>query len=182
MAETIDTRYTIADYERLPEGSLYQLIDGELIMSPAPTPRHQRVLRELLIILYGYVVERELGEVLCAPIDVYLTETEAYQPDLIFLSNERLHQIKERNVQGAPDLVVEILSLGNSYYDLTHKKRIYEAASVKEYWIVDPMKQRIEVYENQDGRFELVSEAQRTGKAASKLLEGLAVAPEQIFD
>ncbi len=172
---------TYEDYAKLPEGAPYQLIGGELVMSPSPVPYHQKILRDIGFEIYRFVRERDLGEVFYAPIDVYLQETETYQPDIIFISKDRLEIIGEKKIEGPPDLVIEILSEATAYYDLRHKKKVYERTGVREYWIVDPMERSIEVYENQNGEFKLRDRAEEKGKVSSKVLEGLSLALEGIF-
>lgn len=139
VLEKTKKQYTYEDYEKLPEGAPYQLIGGELIMTPSPVPYHQIILRRIGFELVKFVEERRLGEVIYAPMDVYLSKTETYQPDIIFISNERLNIIGEKKIEAAPDLVMEILLESTAYYDLRHKKRVYESSGVKEYWIIDPM-------------------------------------------
>ncbi len=174
-------RYTYEDYAKLPEGAPYQLIGGELVISPSPVPYHQMVLRNIGFELFKFVKEKGLGEVLYAPIDVYLAETETYQPDIIFISKDRLNIIGEKKIEGPPDLVIEILSESTAYYDLRHKKKTYEKTGVKEYWIVDPMEKSIEVYKNRDGNFGLIERAEQKGTVKSKLLEGFSLKVEEIF-
>ncbi len=174
-----DRVYTIGDYKSLPEGSLYQLINGELIGSPSPTPYHQKVLRNLFVHLWKHISEKTLGEVFFSPIDVYLEEKEAYQPDIIFISRERLDIVKEDGIYGAPDLVIEILSETTAYYDMKHKKTVYERSGVKEYWIVDPYEKSVEVYENRKGKFEMI-EYVKEGIVKSEIL-GVKVKIEEIF-
>ncbi len=180
MMITAKKKKTYGDYQQLPEGAPYQLIGGELIMTPAPTPYHQRVAqmlnRELL-----KLQEEKIGEVLFSPIDVYLSETETYQPDLIFIASERLNIIGESKIEGAPDLVVEILSPGTAYYDLKHKMKLYEQQGVREYWIVDPMEQSIEVYDNTEGSFKLIAQAAQSGLVQSGIFSSLRVELERIF-
>ncbi len=173
--------YTYEDYAQLPEGAPYQLIGGELVMSPSPTSTHQRILRKLTRALDGFVEENSLGEILFAPMDVYFSETDTPQPDLIFISKERLDIIGEQRIEGAPDLIMEILSPSTAYYDLKDKKRLYEASGVKEYWIVDPMAREIEVYELVDGRYALFGRQERQGALTSKLLRGFSVDLTDIF-
>jgi len=175
------TRYTYADYEKLPEGSPYQLIGGELIMTPAPIPYHQIVKNNIQFEMSVFVRDKNLGIVLDAPIDVYLSATETYQPDIIFISKERLNIIGEKKIEGAPDIVIEILSPSTAYYDLRHKKRVYEKSGVKEYWIVDPMEKSLELFENLNNEFKLFSKAQNKGLVKSKLLEGFSVETEKVF-
>lgn len=179
--EKTKKQYTYEDYEKLPEGAPYQLIGGELIMTLSPVPYHQIISRRIEFELLKFVEDRKLGEVIDAPMDVYLSETETYQPDIIFISNERMNIIGEKKIEAAPDLVIEILSESTAYYDLRHKKRIYESSGVKEYWIADPMEKSIEVYENVNGEFKIYSQAMEKGRVNSKLLEGFGVELEKIF-
>ncbi len=172
---------TYEEYARLPEGAPYQLIGGELVMSPSPVPYHQKILRDMGFEIYRFVREKGLGEVFFAPIDVYLKETETYQPDIIFISKDRLEIIGQKKIEGAPDLVVEILSEATAYYDLRHKKKVYERAGVREYWIVDPMEKSIEVYENQTGGFKLKERAEGKGRVSSTVLEGFSLDLEGVF-
>jgi Uma2 family endonuclease len=182
MAETATVRHTLADYEALPEGAPYQLIEGELVMSPAPTPYHQYILFELAARFRDHVRDRQIGKIYVAPLDVYLSEEDVFQPDILFISRDRAAIVKEKNVQGAPDLIVEVLPLSTSYYDLSAKKRTYEAAGVWEYWIVDPMAKRIEVYESREHRFELASEAAHSGMVRSKVMDGFSVDVAEVFN
>ena len=119
--------------------------------------------------------------VLNAPIDVYFEETETYQPDIIFISKDRLHIIKPERVKGAPDLVVEILSSSTAYYDLRKKFKIYEKHGVREYWIVDPESKNITIYENRTGKFVLAQEVEEKGKVESKVLPGFELEVESIW-
>ncbi|TAE26600.1 MAG: Uma2 family endonuclease [Candidatus Kapaibacterium sp.] len=181
----IAQKYTLADYEALPEGAPYQLIHGELVVSPTPTVYHQKVLGHTFYEIAKFVERNEHGEVFASPIDVYFNEDNAYQPDVVFVSTKRLDIIGETNIQGAPDLVVEVLS-SNAKRDLVDKKDVYEAFGVKEYWILDPERKSIDVLENTLGKygneFRLYSRA-RNGEGAveSKVLAGLSVEAAYIF-
>ncbi|MCL6447474.1 MAG: Uma2 family endonuclease [Armatimonadetes bacterium] len=172
--------YTYEDYAKLPEGAPYQLIGGKLIMTPSPTVYHQYISTRIVKRLIDFVEEKGLGVVLHAPLDVYLEEKETYQPDIIYISRERSEIIEER-IRGAPDLVVEILSPSTAYYDLRKKARVYARHGVKEYWVVDPLEESIEIYTNRDGSFELVQRAEGEEAAGSVLLEGFAVELKDIF-
>ncbi len=174
-------RYTHEDYLRLPEGAPYQLIDGELVMAPSPTVYHQRLIFRLARKLHDFVEERDLGEVFVSPIDVYLSEADTPQPDVVFVARDRLGIVGEQEIEGAPDLVVEVLSPSTAYYDLRKKKRLYQRSGVKEYWIVDPIEESIEVYENAGERFDLIDRAEGETRAASRLLEGFAVDLSAVF-
>ncbi len=160
------------------EGAPYQLIGGELIITPTPTPYHQRISRRIEFLLIQYVEGNNLGEVFDSPIDVYFEQTETYQPDVIFISKERLDIIKETRLEGALDLVIEILSPGTAYYDLRKKFKIYEKYRVKEYWIIDLEEKNIEVYVNKGNRFYLIQNV-KSGIAKSEVLKGFQIEIEK---
>lgn len=125
-------------YQMLPEGTLAELIDGNIYMSPSPIKLHQRVVTLLSAHMTLFVEENKLGEIYVAPFDVYLdNNSNAVQPDIIFISSKRLSIVKDR-VHGVPDLVVEVLSPGNKEHDTVKKKSLYEKFGVKEYWVIDP--------------------------------------------
>ena len=175
----LKTKATVKDYKKLPEGSPYQLIEGELVMSPVPKPIHQIVSGNLFEALRKFLKDK--GILLYAPVDVYLDEENAFQPDLLFISEERKDILKEDGVYGAPDLVVEILSPSTAYYDLRKKKEVYERTGVKEYWIVDPEMKSVEVYVNEEGKFRLFQELKEKGSIRSQIIEGLSIPLENIF-
>jgi Uma2 family endonuclease len=141
---TIDRtkEWTVEDYLHLDEGLLAQLIDGELIMSPAPTPKHQRLIRKL----YDILKNEEIGEFFFSPIDLYIDKRTVFQPDLVFISNSKNYIISERGIEGPPDLVIEVVSPSNSFLDRNSKKRKYLEFGVKEYWIVDQGNKTLEIY------------------------------------
>ena len=114
-------------------------------------------------------------------IDVYFEETETYQPDIIFISKDRLHIIERERIKGAPDLVIEILSPATAYYDLRKKFKIYEKHGVKEYWIVDPEDKSVIAYKSQQGKFSLIQELKGEGKISSGALKELEIELGDIF-
>ena len=132
-------KHTIDDFKKIEEGKICQFINGEIIMSPSPSSKHQRVSRRILSQILIFLENNNMGEVFYAPLDVFFNEENACEPDILFISKKRLHIIKEDGVYGAPDLIIEILSPSNSYQDLKTKKKIYEKHGVKEYWIIDPI-------------------------------------------
>ncbi|HWF44280.1 MAG TPA: Uma2 family endonuclease [Candidatus Kapabacteria bacterium] len=137
---------TVEDYERLPEGAPYQLIGGELIMSPSPNFLHQRIVTRLVELLSSFARSHKLGEIIAAPMDVYLTNEDVYQPDILFIRQDRVTSIDPNDrIRIAPDLVIEVLSPSTAYYDFTRKKEIYCQQGVEEYWIVDPEDETIEI-------------------------------------
>lgn len=125
-------------FNSLPEGTMVQLIENNLVMSAAPLDRHSYLVLEIGSELRNFNKKSKLGEVRVAPTDVYIDKKNVYQPDIFFVSLERIHIKKANGWHGAPDLVIEILSPTTAKYDLEDKKDVYERYGVKEYWIVDP--------------------------------------------
>ncbi len=136
-------------FKMLPEGTLAELINGQIYMSPTPTNLHQRISRKLLIKLSDFVEGNDLGEVFDAPLDIYLDKSaNAVQPDIIFISkNNPAQPLDNVPYLGTPDLLVEILSPSNNKHDLVTKKDLYEKFGVKEYWIIDPTSKESIVYQ-----------------------------------
>ncbi|MCI0750791.1 MAG: Uma2 family endonuclease [Flammeovirgaceae bacterium] len=127
-------------YKSLPEGTLAELIDNTIYMSPSPISKHQLILNEINFQLLQFLKKDNKGVVFIAPFDVYLDETSnAVQPDIVVVlkNNEKIID-PNGHIHGIPDLLVEILSPGNKDYDLIKKKDLYEKFGVEEYWIVDP--------------------------------------------
>jgi Uma2 family endonuclease len=125
-------------FKMLPEGTLAEIIDGKIYMSPSPVTDHQRIISRISALLFRHVNENELGEVFVSPFDVYLDEhSNAVQPDIIYVSRSQSHIIKD-HIHGVPDLLIEVLSPGNKTHDTVIKKKLYETFGVKEYWIIDP--------------------------------------------
>ena len=173
---------TYTDYAELPEKAPYQLIGGEFALNPAPTPFHQRISLKLIIELATFVEANELGQVFDAPIDVYFSETEVYQPDIIFIGKERLDIIGEQKIEAAPDMVVEILSPSTGYYDLRHKKQVYEKHGVKEYWLIDPPEQSLEIFENKNGVYQPGLALREKGTVKTNLIPGLEFPLDKLFN
>ena len=149
IAEVAETKrkqrvkLTYADYANAPDDARYELLDGELIMAPAPNRLHQDSLLDLGVDLKLLMRSTGMGEVFVAPFDVILSDTDVVQPDIMFVSNERAHIITDANIRGAPDLVVEILSPSTAERDRTFKRDLYARHGVKEYWMVDTELRRI---------------------------------------
>lgn len=177
-----EKRLNVTYYKLLPEGAPYQLIEGELIMTPAPNPRHQIILGRLFRRLAEFVERSFKGFVLFSPIDVYLDDENAFQPDIVFISDARKEVIRKDGIYGPPDFVIEILSPSTAHYDLREKFRVYERTGVKEYWIVDPEMNSVEVYVNKEGKFYLTSKAEAGGEVDSLLLKGFKVNLDEVFN
>ncbi len=171
---------TDQDFAELPEGTLAELLEGEIFMVPAPIPEHQRISGKLYAFLLQYVERKNLGEIFFSPIDVFLDEHNVVQPDLVYISEEKRSIIGEKRIEGAPDWIAEILSEGNAYHDLKTKKKLYERHGVAEYWIVDPMERSVEVYRNGESGFKLITSS-TSGKIESSVLDGFSVEIDRIF-
>jgi Uma2 family endonuclease len=166
----------------------HELIDGEHYVTAAPRPKHQRVSGRIALRVGMYLEEHPLGRVYYAPLDVVLTDFDCVEPDLLYVSREReQRQMTEDYLEGAPDLVVEILSPSTKRVDQGVKLRLYERFLVQEYWIVDPEKETVSVYRLQDGRLQLGDELLRQGGPSvpvlsTPLLPGLEIPLDKIFD
>jgi len=146
---------TYDDYLSLPDdGKKYEIIDGELIMSPSPGTDHQKISIRLAHILFSHVSSKKLGEVFEAPIDIVLSMTDVVQPDIVFISSERTDIITKKNIIAAPDLVMEIISESTETLDRVTKKNLYERYGVREYWIVNPETRVVEQYILKEKSFE----------------------------
>ena len=173
--------YTYEEYRQLPEGAPYELVRGDLVMSPAPELRHQRIARRFFRALDDAVTKGAGGEVFFAPFDVRLSEDTVLQPDLAFISSTHADRLTSQAVEGAPDLVAEILSPATAHRDLTVKKRLYEVHGVREYWVIDPGQQTIEVFENVEGGFRQRARAVEEGVAESGILDAFEIAVSDLF-
>jgi Uma2 family endonuclease len=142
------TGWTYSEFARLPnDGNRYEVIAGELYVTPAPRPRHELISQRLNIQLANFVNQHRLGWVFTAPIDVLFAEGEYVEPDLVFVRRERVGIISDRGIEAAPDLIVEILSDSTATLDRGAKLRQYTRFGVPLYWIADPEAQRLEVYQ-----------------------------------
>jgi Uma2 family endonuclease len=176
------TKMTYAQYCLLPEdGKQYEVIDGELFMTPAPRPKHQRIVLRLAEELSRFVRENSRGEVFISPIDVLLEEHTFLQPDVLFIRKERLDIVKEEAIEGPPDLVVEVLSPSTFYKDLRKKMTAYSQFGVQEYWIVDPETETVEIYARRDDKLELAHKFSPGEAVESALLPGWRLAVKDVL-
>ena len=174
-------RLTYNDYCATLDDKRYELLNGNLMMVPAPNRKHQEVLSSLHLELGNYAKEHGLGKVYVAPFDVVLSDTDVVQPDLLFISRAREHTLTDENVRGAPDLVIEILSPSTAERDLGYKHELYGRHGVLEYWIVDPMGETIAVHRQRDGRLDLAKTFGRRDTLRTALLDGLQLKLDEIF-
>ena len=168
--------WTYDDYARLPDnGWRYEVIRGELHMSPAPNVAHQDIIVSLIYILQGFVRSRKLGRVLVAPVGVILPDIASpVQPDVLVVLTPNLGIIGER-VEGVPDLVIEVLSPGTARHDRQVKYRLYAEAGVTEYWIIDPDACAADIYTRRGNAFVPLGHYQRDGAIHSELLPDLTI-------
>jgi Uma2 family endonuclease len=139
--------WTYEDYRKMPEDGLrYEVIDGELFVSPSPTTTHQKVSKRLLLELMLQLERTGLAVVFDAPIDLIFGRTRCVVPDLLVVRAENEHLVTERGVECAPDIVVEILSPGTAKVDRGAKAELYASEGVGEYWLVDTTAPRVEVH------------------------------------
>lgn len=152
LLPTTHRRMTASEYFEMPEGPPYfQLVHGELFMSPSPVIRHQKVLGTIYRLVGNFLEVNPIGEVIIAPSDVQLGKGDVYQPDLYYVSKERLGILDKQGAKGAPDLVVEILSPSTARLDREMKRRVYEQSGVREIWFVNLWHDQIEVYQLSTG-------------------------------
>ena len=177
----VETKLTFADYLETSDDERYELLNGELILSPSPKEIHQFIAGILYFRIVAIVRERSLGKVYFSPFDVVLSDTNVVQPDILFISNERADIITSDNVQGAPDLVVEILSPATAERDRTVKLDLYATHGVKEYWIVDPDAKTVTVLLQEEGGFGEVGVYGEGETLRSPTLTGFSLALEEIF-
>lgn len=146
-------------FRMLPEGTLAEVIDNTLYMSPAPTPFHQRILLTLCRRIADVVDQSQLGQVFIAPVDVYLDEeSNAVEPDILFISKDNTLRVDREGLHGTPDFIIEILSPGNRNHDVVKKKELYQRFGVREYWVVDPDTKMATGYSLHGRAYKLIAE------------------------
>jgi Uma2 family endonuclease len=175
-------KWTYEDYRRLPDdGWIYEVIEGELHMSPPPIPIHQENSGNLFAAFHAYAKKHDAGKVYDAPIEVVLADwATPVQPDIVFITKERLHIVKHSRIEGAPDIVVEVLSPSNWLTDRREKFEIYAKAGVREYWIVNPMARTIELFVLRHGAYELLDKHGVGDTVRSEVLPGFEVKVEDV--
>jgi Uma2 family endonuclease len=140
-------KLTYDDFLLFPDdGQRHELIDGEHFVTPSPIVPHQVIVGNLYFAIRRYLEGSPLGQIFGSPLDVVLSKFDIVEPDLLYVAAERSDVITRQNVQGAPDLVIEVGSPGTRRRDETIKRRLYERAGVREYWVVDPELQLVRVY------------------------------------
>ncbi len=183
MAVNPHIKFTYEDYKNVPESETkrYELLGGEFYMAPAPKPYHQDILLNLAHVLTEHVRMKRLGKVYVSPIDVVLSNEDVVQPDILFVAKDRLPIIGEAAIHGAPDLLIEILSLSTAGRDRTLKKTLYARSGVKEYWIVDPGTKTIEVFSLTPQGYQLFGSFKQSQTLTSPSFVNLAISLNEIF-
>ena len=174
-------KFTYEDYIHTPDDKRYELIDGELILTPSSGRAHQRASIRLGSFLHTFVDEQSVGVVYWARRDVVLSDTYIVQPDLMFISNERMHIDTEAEVWGGPDLVVEILSPSTEARDRTVKRALYARHGVNEYWLVDADARTIAVLLLGEQGFEPVATYGEGDTLVSPTLPGFSILVDEVF-
>jgi Uma2 family endonuclease len=183
MVARPNVKFLANDIWEMPDdGNWYEVVDGELVVTPAPGWQHQRALRELVLLLGNHVHDQHLGEIMFAPIGVVLDEYTAVEPDLVFISRDRMALISERGIEGAPDLVVEILSPRTETRDRTVKMRRYARAGVPHYWIVAPATRSLEAYRLGADGYEPIGAFGPGSIFEPELLPGLVIPIDRLWD
>jgi len=184
MAPQTATRMTYEEFMSLPDdGKRYELIEGELVLNPSPVTQHQRIQRKILVALDNYLTARGGGEVFGAPFDVVLNDETVLDPDVMVILSDRASILGPKNVQGAPDICVEVLSPGTRRKDELVKRRLYEQHGVTEYWIVDPEAEIVRIHRRAGPAFDraLAIDTDAGGAITSPLLPDFSLDVREVF-
>lgn len=175
--------WTYEDWLQLPDdGAKYEVIDGELYVTPAPSLKHQSSSNRLCTAMTNYVDAHDLGYVYSSPVDVMLpTQAVPLEPDIVFVSKDHEEILGEDYIEGVPDLVVEILSPSNWPYDRRVKLRVYQDAGIPEYWILDYRAKTIEVLVLDEGEYTLLGPWGLEETAVSRVLTGFEIAVRDVY-
>lgn len=176
-------RWTYEDWLRLPDdGFRYEVLNGELFLSAPPNRFHQKCSGKLFARMLFHAEKNGLGEVYTSPIGVRLPGQQVpVQPDLLFVAKSRCSILGKDYIEGAPDLVVEVLSPSNWPYDRREKFQAYQAAGVQEYLIVDPRARTVEIFALEDGSYALTASLRPGDTVRSAVLAGFEIAVDEIF-
>jgi len=177
-------KFTYEDFVNFPDdGKRHEIIDGEHYVTPSPNTKHQAVVGNLLVSIAVYLKKEPLGHAFAAPFDVVFSDFDVVEPDLLFISRERLAVLTKAHVRGAPDLVVEILSPGTRGTDERTKRTLYERFGVQEYWVVDPELDVVKIYRRADEKFTAAIElgAEADDMLTTPLLPGWSAPLTEVF-
>ncbi len=179
----ISAKFSYEDLQHIPpDRNRYEIVDGELFVTPAPIPLHQRIVMNLGAYLWNHVRAHHLGEVFVAPLDVVFTSETVLEPDIIFVSRARLHIIGEKNLAGPPDLVVEVLSKSSSRLDREIKPKQYARYGVPVFWRIDPDGNTVEIFRLQGEEYDLAERLEFGGALTSPLFPGLSLPVSSLWE
>ena len=177
-------KLTYDDFLLFPDdGKRHELIDGEHYVTPSPNRKHQAIVWNLITMIGPYLESHPVGRAFGAPFDVVFSQFDVVEPDLLFISNTRLEVLTTKNVQGAPNLVVEIGSPSTRRRDEIIKRKLYERFGVEEYWVIDPEIDTIAVYRHVSEHYQRVLDlaVERNDTLTTPLLPHLTLPLQQIF-
>ena len=179
----ISTKFTYEDLQAIPlDRNRYEIVEGELFVTPAPIPLHQRIAGNLYAELRQHVRKHRLGEVLMGPVDVVFADSTVLEPDIVYVSRSRQHIIGVKNLSGPPDLVVEVLSPSSQRLDREVKPKQYALHGVPEFWRIDPDEKTVEVFRLQEGAYELDTSLGFGDELTSPLFPGLSLPVSTLWE
>jgi Uma2 family endonuclease len=182
LTEPLPRTATLEEFESLPEKAPYQLIRGELIMSPSPTLFHQEIIGNLFGVLHQFVKSHHLGRMILSPMDLKLGPKDVYQPDLIFVRQENVPSLqRQERLTIVPDLVIEVLSPSTAYEDFTRKKSKYCECGVREYWIIDPLAETIEIMVKESEYYQTEALLRQPAVLESSMFPGFTMDLADVF-
>ncbi|HEX7593091.1 MAG TPA: Uma2 family endonuclease [Anaerolineae bacterium] len=182
MAIATRVKLSYDDLRLFPDdGKRHELINGEHIMSPAPKTRHQNASGNLFARMHAFARQHNLGRVFAAPFDVVFSDFDATEPDILFISREHETILTEDNARGAPDLVVEILSPSTAELDRKVKYALYEKYGVREYWIITPDAEIVQIFARRPVGYELLGNFSGKQEIHSEVMSGFTCRAEEIF-
>ena len=185
MAPQTATRLTYEEFMALPEeeGKHYELIQGELVVNPAPVPRHQWIIGNLYYAFRTYFESHGGGRAYLSPVDVVLSSENVLEPDVVVLLADRMTLVGPKNLQGPPNIAIEVLSDGSRRKDEVTKRRLYERFGIDEYWIADPETETVKIYRRAGDVFDRAIEISTDtgGTITSPLLAGFALDVTNVF-
>jgi Uma2 family endonuclease len=174
--------FTYEDYLQLPDnGKRYEIIEGELYMSPAPTLGHQRAVRRFLNAIENFLEENPIGEVFPTPTDIILSDIDVLQPDIVFISKAKIDRLTHENIQGAPDLVIEVLSPYTEKRDRTVKLKAYTKYGVVEYLMANQEQEALEVWRRKGKKLVYHALLDKIQTFTTPLLPALEIPLKKIF-
>ncbi len=174
-------KYTATDYMNLPEGSPFQLIEGELVYMGTPSLKHQEIAGKLHLYIGMYLLDNPIGKVYFAPLSVKFDDDNVVEPDILFVSIKKQSILTEKGIEGSPEFIVEILSKGNVKNDRERKMKMYGNFGVDEYWVINPMLETVDVYYNRLSIMVKQQTAKQGDTIKSKVIQGFELEVSKIF-